>query len=86
MAKSQKKSRSSRSSSEPVNNSQPYDTKAFEKCPTCEDSKMFYRKRKLFDETIYYILCNECGDYKTISKEEYLEKVSAATQSENEEK
>ena len=78
MAKVQKK-KNNHKKREPVNNKQPYDSKVFEICETCDD-KMFYRRRKLFNDTIYFLLCNECGDFKTISKEEYLEKVSEATQ------
>lgn len=79
MAKSQKKNKNSKRPERTVNNSQPYDSKVFEKCDACE-GKMFYRKRNLFNESIYYLLCSQCGDYRTIAKEEYLEKVSAATQ------
>ncbi len=65
---------------ESVNYSQPYDSKVFEKCESCE-GKMFYRRRSLFNEIIYYLLCSECGDFKTISKELFLEKVSGSTNS-----
>jgi predicted RNA-binding Zn-ribbon protein involved in translation (DUF1610 family) len=78
MAKKYKNKKSHKESA-PVSHSQPYDSKVFEQCPACEE-KMFYRKRKLFNQTIYYLLCNQCGEYKTITKDEYLEKVSAATQ------
>ena len=63
----------------PRNFSQPYDTKLYKTCDVCE-GKMFYRKGRMFNQSIYYIICNECGNYQQISKEEFSEKVREASQ------
>lgn len=58
---------------------QPYDTKLSVDCDSCE-GKMLYRKGRVFAQNIYYTICNNCGNYNTISHDEYVTKIREATE------
>lgn len=58
---------------------QPYDTKLSIECDACGD-KMLYRKGRVFSQNIYYTICNKCGNYNTISHDEYISKIRKATE------
>ena len=73
MAKYHKKEKERRSFS------QPYDKKLFIDCDSC-GGKMLYRRGKMHTETVYYLICNDCGNFKQISEEEYKQKIMEVTQ------
>ena len=72
MAKYQKKNRERKSFS------QPYDQKLFVDCDSC-NGKMFYRKGRMHNEIVHYLICNDCGNFKKISFEEYKQKITEVT-------
>ncbi|MBN2280208.1 MAG: hypothetical protein JXQ65_06490 [Candidatus Marinimicrobia bacterium] len=58
--------------------SQPYDQKLFVNCDSCE-GKMLYRKGRMHNEKVYYLICNDCGNYRKITEEEYKQKIMEVT-------
>jgi len=59
------------------NNAQPYDSRIDEKCEKCSGI-VVYRKNSYFGNKVYYKVCNNCGWYRVIPKEEWKEIVAAA--------
>lgn len=58
-------------------NAQPYDSRIDEKCEKCSGN-IVYRKNSYFGNKVYYKVCNNCGWYRTLPKEEWKEIVAAA--------
>jgi len=57
---------------------QPYDSKIAEACPSCQ-SRVVYRKNSYFGNKAYYKVCNNCGWYLLISRDQWREAIMAAT-------
>ena len=55
----------------------PFDKKISEVCEKCS-GKVIYRKSSFFGEMVYYKICNNCGWYQKLDKEDWREKVVKA--------
>ncbi|MBO8130620.1 MAG: hypothetical protein H0Z29_03760 [Candidatus Marinimicrobia bacterium] len=52
----------------------PYDAHSAEDCPECS-GKVVYRRSSYFGNKIYYKVCNNCGWYKVMDRDSWMEAV-----------
>lgn len=55
-------------------NGMPHDSKINELCLKCSGD-VVYRKSSYFGKKVYYKVCNNCGWYQVIPKEEWTDKI-----------
>ena len=53
---------------------QPYDSRISEPCAQCSGD-IIYRKSSYFGNKVYYKVCKNCGWYKVLPREEWLDVV-----------
>lgn len=62
------------------NTAQPHDAKISEKCEKCSD-EVVYRNSSYFGKRLYYKICNSCGWYRLMDRNEWREVVARSKES-----